>query len=191
MGQSQCLSLDARWPDGRVSVKRQENAEAPPAELETSRRYFLGLFTVRSWTEFKANGAQVMGFNEKKAAAAARLRPGDRLLCYLTKRSTFVAILEVTGPSYQDSTHIWTDGLFPVRLPVKVVSELSPLAGLPVHLLLGKLSFLPGPLMPNNWTVHVRSSPRPWRAEDGLAVDRKSTRLNSSHEWISRMPSSA
>ena len=24
-----------------------------------------------------------------------------------------------------------------------------------------------------------------------LAVDRKSTRLNSSHEWISRMPSSA
>ena len=25
----------------------------------------------------------------------------------------------------------------------------------------------------------------------GHAVDRKSTRLNSSHEWISRMPSSA
>ena len=27
--------------------------------------------------------------------------------------------------------------------------------------------------------------------EDGRPVDRKSTRLNSSHEWISRMPSSA
>ena len=25
----------------------------------------------------------------------------------------------------------------------------------------------------------------------GLTIDRKSTRLNSSHEWISRMPSSA
>ena len=25
----------------------------------------------------------------------------------------------------------------------------------------------------------------------GLNIDRKSTRLNSSHEWISRMPSSA
>jgi hypothetical protein len=111
-----------------------------------------------------------MGFNEKKVAAAARLQPGDRLLCYLTKRSTFVAILEVTGPSYQDSKPIWTDGLFPVRLPVKVISELSPLAGLPVHLLLGKLSFLTGPAMPNNWTVHVRSSPRPWKAEDGMAV---------------------
>ncbi len=151
-------------------MKRQKTVKVQPAELETSRRYFLGLFTVRSWTEFKANGAQVMGFTEKKVAAAARLRPGDRLLCYLTKRSTFVAILEVTGPSYQDSKPIWTDGLFPVRLPVKGVAELSPLAGLPVHLLVGKLSFLPGPIMPNNWTVHVRSSPRPWRAEDGLAV---------------------
>lgn len=151
-------------------MKRPDIAQAPTAAAEPSRRYFLGLFTARSWTEFKANGAQVMGFTEKKVTAAARLLPGDRLLCYLTKRSTFVAILEVTGPSYQDSKPIWTDGLFPVRLPVKVVSELSPLAGLPVHLLLGKLSFLPGPAMPNNWTVHVRSSPRPWKAEDGLAV---------------------
>ena len=30
-----------------------------------------------------------------------------------------------------------------------------------------------------------------WRYGDELAADRKSTRLNSSHEWISRMPSSA
>ena len=30
--------------------------------------------------------------------------------------------------------------------------------------------------------------PRPWL---DVALDRKSTRLNSSHEWISRMPSSA
>ena len=27
--------------------------------------------------------------------------------------------------------------------------------------------------------------------EPGFTIDRKSTRLNSSHEWISRMPSSA
>ena len=27
--------------------------------------------------------------------------------------------------------------------------------------------------------------------QQGLGADRKSTRLNSSHEWISRMPSSA
>jgi hypothetical protein len=140
------------------------------SEEVSEGRYFLGLFTAKSWTEFKANGGGVMGFTEKKVVAAARLQPGDRLLCYLVKRSTFVAVLEVTGPSFFDQALIWTDGLFPVRLPVKVVAELSPLAGLPVHLLIGKLSFLPGPSMPNNWTVHVRSSPRLWRSDDGLAV---------------------
>jgi hypothetical protein len=140
---------------------------------EAPRRYFLGLFTAKSWQEFRTHGAQVMGFTEKKVLAAGRLQPGDVLLCYLVKRSTFVAVLEVTGPSYLDSKPIWTDGLFPVRLPVRVVAELSPLAGLPVHLLLGKLSFLPGPTMPNNWTVHVRSSPRSWRVDDGKAVVRE------------------
>ena len=129
MGQVKCLLLYLRGPSRRFFVMRREPVKAAPVRAENLRRYFLGLFTARSWTEFKANGAQVMGFTEKNVAAAARLQPGDRLLCYLTKRSTFVAILEVTGPSYQDSKPIWTDGLFPVRLPVKVVSELSPLAG--------------------------------------------------------------
>ncbi len=149
-----------------------ELAAAAPAAGEGTG-YHLGLFTVDSWQEFKRNGATVMGFTEKKMLAASRLRPGDLLLCYLVRRSTFVAVLEVTGPSYLDQTPIWTDGLFPVRLPVRVRAELSPLAGLPVHLLVGKLSFLPGPGMPNNWTVHVRSSPRRWKAQDAQAVVRE------------------
>src|ERR1044071_6162885 len=52
-----------------------------------------------------------------------------------------------------------------------------------------------GPQRPANpaaWTV-VKSRPgRPLRLQELHAVrhtDRKSTRLNSSHEWISRMPS--
>jgi hypothetical protein len=109
----------------------------------------------------------------EKVLAASRLRPGDLLLCYLVWRSTFVAVLEVTGASFLDQTSIWSDGLFPVRLPVRMRAELSPLAGLPVHLLVGKLSFLPGPGMPNNWTVHVRSSPRRWKAQDARAVVRE------------------
>ena len=35
------------------------------------------------------------------------------------------------------------------------------------------------------------SNPYLSQIERGLRKDRKSTRLNSSHEWISRMPSSA
>ena len=38
-------------------------------------------------------------------------------------------------------------------------------------------------------TAPVRTEPV--RFQDEILPDRKSTRLNSSHEWISRMPSSA
>ena len=44
-------------------------------------------------------------------------------------------------------------------------------------------------------TLHLREDRRHVQDADVLAIaalpDRKSTRLNSSHEWISRMPSSA
>ena len=57
---------------------------------------------------------------------------------------------------------------------------------------------LPAPLPPGE-TLLWQGSPRWWSlALDAYRVralafylDRKSTRLNSSHEWISRMPSSA
>ena len=42
--------------------------------------------------------------------------------------------------------------------------------------------------------VHVHNEQditTPERPTDDTTIDRKSTRLNSSHEWISRMPSSA
>ena len=49
------------------------------------------------------------------------------------------------------------------------------------------------PAVPVNWLPHGPSAD--WQAlavsRDGARIDRKSTRLNSSHEWISRMPSSA
>ncbi len=100
--------------------KRADSRERP-----ASPRYFVGVFTVESWREFKRHGGRLMGFNEKKASAAARLRPGDRILCYLSKVSAFVGFMEVTGPSHYDTTPIWSDGLYPVRLPVQVVTEVA------------------------------------------------------------------
>ena len=47
---------------------------------------------------------------------------------------------------------------------------------------------LPGPRR-GRFLGSGRSRRRRWF--DGVDKDRKSTRLNSSHEWISRMPSSA
>ena len=43
----------------------------------------------------------------------------------------------------------------------------------------------------DRWTTAVQAEGRVKTLGQDLATDRKSTRLNSSHEWISRMPSSA
>lgn len=131
---------------------------------------FLGLFTVESWREFKRHGGQVMGFNEKKSRAVARLQPGDRILCYLSKVSAFVGVMEVAGPSYLDHTPIWTDGVFPVRLPVRIVTEVTLALAVPIHSLKGQLSFLPRTTTTTGWTIYVRSSPRPWNLLDGDEV---------------------
>jgi hypothetical protein len=128
---------------------------------------YLGLFTVESWREFKRHGGAVMGFNEKKRSAASRLQPGDRILCYLSKVSAFVGVMEVAGPSYFDTKPIWSDGLFPVRIPVRIPHELPLANAVPIRSLMGQLSFLkPGP----GWTIYVRSSPRKWLDSDARAV---------------------
>lgn len=131
---------------------------------------YLGLFTVDSWQEFRRHGGKVMGFTEGKAKVAARLQPGDRILCYLTKVSAFIGVMEVTEPSYFDRTKIWSDGLFPVRLPVKILTEVPFSLAVPIQKLRGRISFLKVGESGTGWTIHVRSSPRLWKPADAFAV---------------------
>ena len=132
--------------------------------------HYLGLFTVESWREFKRHGSTVMGFNENKKIIVSKLKVGDIIICYLTKVSSFVAVMQVTGESYFDTTKIWSDGVFPVRLPVKVTLEVSLTNSTPIRSLAGQLSFLPQAHANTGWTIHVRTSPRLWKATDAKTV---------------------
>ena len=131
---------------------------------------FLGVFTVESWREFLRHGGQVMGFNAKKAGIASRLLPGDRILCYLSKVSAFAGWMEVTGPSYLDTKPLWSDGLYPIRLPVRVVEELALSNSVPIKSLRQELSFMRGRGEGGGWSIYVRSSPRRWSASDAAIV---------------------
>lgn len=144
-------------------------------------QWWLGLFTVDSWREFKANGGTVMGFNEKKAPMAARLKTGDRIICYLSKVSAFIAIMEVTGPAYHDTKPIWRDGLFPTRLPVNVLHEVELSDAVPIRSLKDKLSFLIAAAGSNFWTIHVLSSPKLWQPADGRTVEAALKKAKRTH----------
>lgn len=134
-----------------------------------SQDYYIGIFTVESWREFKRSGGQVMGFNANKAKMVSRLKPGDRILCYLSKVSAFIGVMVVQGESFSDERVIWSDGVFPVRLPVKLQYELPLVLAVPIHTMRDKLSFFPQD-KGTGWTIYVRSSPRKWATADGQAV---------------------
>jgi hypothetical protein len=51
-----------------------------------SRNYWLDLFTGTTWQEFLDAGATVSGFRESRWSTVQKIRKGDYLLCYLTRR---------------------------------------------------------------------------------------------------------
>jgi len=98
-----------------------------------------------------------------------RVRVGDWLLCYVTGVSRFIAILEVEGDAYMDESPIWSDDSFPARLPVKLVTELTPTTAVPVASLLRRLSFY-DESRPRAWSTRFRTSPTLISAKDGVVV---------------------
>lgn len=157
-------------------------------KASSGRLSYLGLFTVDSWREFLADGGSVIGFNAGKAGTVSKLAPGDRILCYLTKVSAFAGALEVTGPHFFDERPIWTDGVFPLRLPVKVLHSLPLSHAVQIRALRGKLSFLPTDHDGPGWTAHVRSSPRRWQSGDAAAVMRAIRAMAKRAPLPRRMP---
>ena len=133
------------------------------------KNWWLVLFTVDSWTEFRQLEKSVMGFNKNKLSTVKKLKRGDYLIAYLTKVSAFVGILKVEGDYYLGTEKIWSDGKFPIRLPVSIVSETSLSNAVSVHSLNSKLSIFPKE-RPHVWTSYVRSSPRKWKESDGITI---------------------
>lgn len=102
--------------------------------------YWLDLFTGTTWREFRTAGASVSGFRPRQKKIAARVKPGDLLICYLTGVMRWVGVLEVIGAS-TNKARIWKDGSFPVRFDVKPLILLDPESGVPMDQLEGHASF--------------------------------------------------
>lgn len=133
------------------------------------RRCWLDLFTGTTWEEFLGAGASVSGFRKRRWASVQRISVGDWLLCYVTGVSRWIGILEVTGKPYLSDDKIWADDVFPARLPVKLVLQLTPANAVPVTSLRDKLSYFQGENS-RGWGGHFRASPGPVSAEDAAVI---------------------
>lgn len=135
-----------------------------------ARTYWLNLFSIKTWEEFLAAGGEVSGFRQNRWTTVRQLKPGDYLLCYLTRVSRFVGLLEVVSDPYQDSTPIWEDEEFPCRVRVRIIVALTPDTAVPIHDLRDRLSIFQNRQNPHAWSGHVRGSLTRWRAQDGEAI---------------------
>lgn len=97
--------------------------------------YYLDLFSPETYTAFSRSARDVSGFRLRHEAIAARIRPGDKLICYMTKLSRWIGVLEVVSPYYTDATPLFltADDPFVVRFKVKPIAWLAPEQAIPIR----------------------------------------------------------
>lgn len=134
------------------------------------RRYWLDLFTGKTWEEFLKNGAKVSGFRERRKKVAHKIQIGDYLICYLTGISRFIGVLEIKSDCFVDQTPIWEDAVFPIRFKVKLIYQLTPKTAIPIQNFKEKLSFFKKGGHKTSWTGVFRGSPNEFQQEDGKII---------------------
>lgn len=139
--------------------------------------YFLDLFSPETYAAFKRSQQDVSGFRYRHRFAAERVKPGDKLVCYLTKLSRWFGILEVIEGPFQDSTPIFypDDDPFVVRFKVKPLVWLDADKAVPIQNsdVWKILSFTKehDPKSPR-WTGKIRTSLVPISRADGEFLER-------------------
>lgn len=139
--------------------------------------YYLDLFSPETYTAFSRSPRDVSGFRLRHEAIAARVQVGDKLICYMTKLSRWVGVLEVVSPYYKDDAPLFlTEGdPFVVRFKVKPLAWLEPDKAIPIRAdeVWNTLSFTKDHEKTSAiWTGRVRSSLNQLAPRDGQYLER-------------------
>jgi hypothetical protein len=138
--------------------------------------YFLDLFSPETYEAFSRSDRSISGFRKRQASAAARVKPGDKLLCYMTKLSRWFGILEMLDGPFENSQPIF----YPDHDPFLVRFRVRPIVWLPVELAIpiyepevwNRLSFTRGHTRGTpTWTGSVRSSLVQMSKDDGELLE--------------------
>lgn len=139
--------------------------------------YYIDLFSPDTYQAFTSSDQSTSGFRERQRGVASLARPGDKLICYVTKLSRWVGVLEIVSNYFIDETPVFTTVADPfiVRFKVKTKVWLPLEHGVPVDedILWHHLSFTKklhkGSLA---WTGMVRGSLRKLDDRDGEYLEK-------------------
>lgn len=134
--------------------------------------YFLDLFSPETYNAFTESDRSISGFRKRHSVAAGRLKPGDKLVCYMTKLSRWCGLLEVLDGPFEDDKPIFylESDPFVVRFHVRSIVWLPVEQAIPIYEpeVWDQLTFTRGHSRGTpTWTGSVRSSLVKMDAEDG------------------------
>jgi hypothetical protein len=149
--------------------------------------YYIDLFSPETYKAFSLSDRNISGFRERQRGIASRIKSGDKLVCYVTKLSRWIGILEVVSDYFIDDSVIFTeiDDPFVVRFRVKVCSWLELNNAIPVthELSWRHLSFTKTLVLGSTaWTGMVRGSLRKVDDKDGRYLEQLLTSQSQSSQ---------
>ena len=126
-------------------------------------KYYTNLFSPETYNAFSKSDQTISGFRKHQKNTVANLKVGDKLICYVTRISRWIGILEVTEKYFEDDTPIFFTEKDPfiMRVKVKPVVWLSLDKAIPIHedFIWNSLSFTKTlPKRSTQWTGMVRNS---------------------------------
>lgn len=97
--------------------------------------YYLDLFSPETFEAFSHSAQDISGFRPRQEKTASRIQVGDKLICYMTKLSRWVGLLEVVSPYFKDNSPIFINenDPFVVRFQVKPIVWLDKEHAIPIR----------------------------------------------------------
>lgn len=138
--------------------------------------YFVDLFSPETYEAFSHSNRDVSGFRISQQTTASKIHPGDKFICYMTKLSRWVGVLEVTSDCYQDDTPIFNPegDVFVVRFKVRPIAWLEKEKVIPIRedKIWNALSFTKGTdKKSSQWTGRLRASLGQLDERDGRLLE--------------------
>lgn len=138
--------------------------------------YYLDLFSPDTYEAFSHSDQTVSGFRQRQRKAASCIQVGDKLICYMTKLSQWIGILEVTSEAYEDFMPLFLpeDDPFVVRFNVKSLVWLQKEYAVPIRFdeVWNELSFTKDyDKKTSFWTGRLRSSLVQMSEKDGKFLE--------------------
>jgi hypothetical protein len=134
--------------------------------------YYIDLFSPETYQAFTNSNRNISGFRSRQRGIAASINPGDKLVCYITRISRWVGILEISDKYFIDDKPVFMQTIDPfiIRFNIKPRVWLSIENAIPIEndICWNNLSFTKKHSKKTSvWTGMIRSSLRKLDDIDG------------------------